>query len=479
MKSSITREMKDSVKIGADLIAKYAGSAPRYTSYPTAPQFHTNFDEDHYIQHTEQSNTDLMPKDLSLYLHIPFCHSLCYFCGCNKMITQKNNAKVGDYLDSLNREIQLRGKHFNNDRLVTQIHFGGGTPNFLNPDQIAEILDQVAAQFHLDIPGKVDMGIELDPRATTPDEIHELAKLGFNRFSIGVQDFSPQVQKAVNREQAEYDTLAAIAAAREVSNTVNVDLITGLPHQTIDSFEETLHKVIATGVTRIAAYNFAYLPQRIKAQKMLDQSALPSAKTRLALTKLTRDVLLDAGYRHVGMDHFALPDDPLSIAQANNCLQRNFQGYTTHKDTDLVGLGVSAISKLDTAYAQNETSLAKYNEMVSDKYIPIAKGLALTGDDRVRAEVIQQIMCRNSIDLSHSISPFMDQNSRLTLLDYFKPEMEKLCGFIDDGLIIRTAKGFDITETGRYFMRPIAGVFDRHLNPFNRGGNVVPMSRTI
>jgi oxygen-independent coproporphyrinogen-3 oxidase len=469
--------------IGADLIHKYDVLAPRYTSYPSAPQFHTEFGETHYRQHAAQSNATLLPKNLSVYVHIPFCHSLCYFCGCNKVITPNNDRKVDGYLERVFNEIVMRGSLFSEDRLVTQIHFGGGTPNFLRVDQLADILDQIALQFHLDLPSNLEMGIELDPRYTTTEEIANLAKLGFSRFSIGVQDFSSQVQKAINRIQARNDTLEIIAAAKTVGKSVNVDLITGLPHQTIDSFSNTLDDVIGAGVTRIAVYNFAYLPDRIKAQRLLDENALPNPEQRIELTKLTRDKLLGAGYHHIGMDHYALPEDSLAIAQSNNTLQRNFQGYTTHKDTDLVGIGASAISKFDTAFAQNSTSLSTYNQILDDRGLPIAKGLSLNDDDRIRAEVIQQIMCRSSVDLSRDISGFSDHNRRQTLASYFDNELQSLQGFINDGLIEKSSAGFEITEMGRFFMRPIAAVFDRYLGPSISGlednKRVVRFSRTV
>lgn len=467
--------------IGAKLANKYDVLAPRYTSYPTAPQFHTSFGENEYAQHVQTSNASLLPQDLSIYIHVPFCHSLCYFCGCNKVVTQTDNSKVTEYLDRLFHEITLRAGLFDDDRLVTQIHFGGGTPNFLSVEQLEDILDHIAMQFHLDLPNNLEIGIELDPRSIQPKEIEQLGRLGFNRFSIGVQDFSPEVQKAINREQDEEDTLAAIATAMNVGRSVNVDLITGLPKQTPEAFEQTLNKVIETGVTRIAVYNFAYLPERIKPQRMIPKSSLPDVKTRLELSRLTNRTLLNAGYQHIGMDHYALPLDSLAIAQKNNSLQRNFQGYTTHKNTDLIGIGASAISTFDTSYSQNATELSIYNEMISANTLPIVKGISLSEDDRIRAEVIQQIMCRKSVDLSTSISHVIDRSSQLTLKNYLKTELSQLDRFIYDGLLVPNDNGFDITDQGRYFMRPIAAVFDRYLNTSLKGPDeqVLPFSRTL
>ncbi|MEM7359051.1 MAG: oxygen-independent coproporphyrinogen III oxidase [Pseudomonadota bacterium] len=467
--------------IGDDLIQKYDSLAPRYTSYPTAPQFHSGFDAEQYKRHAQISNDCLLPKDLSIYVHIPFCHSLCYFCGCNKVVTQVNNKKVADYLDRLLSEIALRGRLFGDDRRVTQIHFGGGTPNFLSNTQLAEILAEIATQFHLDLPNNLEIGIEIDPRAIDGAGIEELAEIGFTRFSIGVQDFSREVQQAINREQSEAATLEAINAAMNVSPSVNVDLVTGLPKQTPDEFAETLDKVIDAGVTRIAAYNFAYMPERIKAQKMIDEKSLPTPMERLEIVKLSRKILANANYQHIGMDHYALPGDSLAQALKNDSLQRNFQGYTTHKDTDLVGLGASAISKFDTAFAQNATRLSEYNEMIDDKVLPVIKGLALTPDDRVRAALIQQLMCRSSIDLSNSVGRYAETNNPDPLSRYFAHELQKLGTFIEDGLLVPKEYGFDVTEKGRYFSRQIAATFDKYLadNTLTEDGRVIRFSRTV
>lgn len=467
--------------IGAKLIKKYDVLVPRYTSYPAAPEFHASFVENDYVQHVQASNAGLLPQDLSIYVHVPFCHSLCYFCGCNKVVTQTDNNKVSEYLERLFHEITLRARLFDDDRLVTQIHFGGGTPNFLSVEQLEDILDHIAMQFHLDLPSNLEISIEIDPRSVKPKEIEQLGQLGFNRFSIGIQDFSVAVQKAINREQDKEVSLAAITAAIGVGRSVNVDLIFGLPKQTPVTFAQTLEMVIETGVTRIAVYNFAYLPERIKPQRMIPKSSLPNTKTRLELSRLTNRTLLNAGYQHIGMDHYALPIDSLAIAQENNCLQRNFQGYTTHKNTDLIGIGASAISNVGTSYSQNATELSIYNEMISANNLPIVKGFSLSEDDRIRAEVIQQIMCQKSVNLSTSISNIIDRSSDLSLKNYLRTELDQLDTFIDDGLLVPTENGFDITEQGRYFMRPIAAVFDRYLNTNLKSHNeqVVPFSRTL
>ncbi|NNC99844.1 MAG: coproporphyrinogen dehydrogenase, partial [Gammaproteobacteria bacterium] len=307
-----------------------------------------------------------------------------------------------------------------------------------------------------------------------------LAQIGFSRFSIGVQDFSPEVQEVINRQQSKQATLDSIAEAMSVGKSVNVDLITGLPLQTPESFAETLNQVIDTGVTRIAAYNFAYIPERIKSQKLIDKKLLPPAQVRFEIVRNTRQILTAAGYQHIGMDHYALPHDSLAMAHGMGTLQRNFQGYTTHRDTDLIGVGVSAISKFETAFAQNSSKLSVYNEMIDDKRLPIAKGLSLNDDDRLRAVLIQQIMCQNSVDLETTIGRHIETSSRQTMREYFKRELRGLESLANDQLVVFTEQGFDITGRGRYFMRQIACVFDRYLNGEpDSGGNIVQFSRSI
>ena len=472
--------MKQSFEIGQDLIEKYNCLAPRYTSYPTAPQFNSKFGAAEYREHSALSNSGLVPKNLSIYLHIPFCLSLCNFCGCNKIITQRDNRKVNHYLDRLMQEIAMRGKLFNDDRLVSQIHFGGGTPTFLGVSQLAEILDEVASQFHLSRPPNIDISIEIDPRSIDPSDIDKLAEIGFSRFSIGVQDFSPDVQKVINREQPLKTTLECIRRARSVGKSVNVDLITGLPLQTPESFAATLQQVIDTGVSRIAAYSFAYMPERIKAQRLFDKNLLPAPEVRLEIVRTTREILSAAGYQHIGMDHYALPADSLAKAHLNGTLQRNFQGYTTHKDTDLIGIGISAISKFETAYAQNSSSLSTYNEMIDDRLLPIARGLSLNDDDRLRAMLIQQIMCRDHVDLSARVDRYIETSGQLSMHQYFARELPGLQRFVDDQLVFLTDTGFEVTAKGRYFTRQIAAIFDRYLNSdLANDKNVLPFSRTI
>ena len=456
------------LEIPPALLQRYVTAIPRYTSYPTAPQFSEQYSPDHYRQQARSSNETLMPRNLSLYVHVPFCHSLCYFYGCNKVITeaentQKGNHKVNQYVDNLLYEIDLRSTLFDDDRRLSQIHFGGGTPNFLNKTQLAEIVERIASRFHLDLPSRLEIGIEIDPRSIDGNGIVKLADIGFNRFSIGVQDFADNVQRAVNRVQDEGKTLEVIAAASEVSNSVNVDLITGLPLQTSKSFAHTLERVVNAGVSRIAAYNFAYLPERIKAQKLINRKDIPSVEQRMEIVEITRTTLLNAGYLHIGMDHFALPQDSLAQALQNNTLQRNFQGYTTNATTDLVGVGASAISQFKYSFAQNHTQLSNYNSAIAAGQLPIARGVTLDNDDVLRAHIIQEIMCRNSIDLQRNTWDIVEASEKVTLADYFSAELTSLERCIEDGLVEISSNSMKITPLGAYFRRQMASQFDAYL----------------
>lgn len=399
--------------------------------------------------------------------------------GANEV--KQSSAEVNRYTEALTHEIALHGRLFNSDRLVTKIDFGGGNPRFLSVSQITDILDQIASQFHLDMPGNVDMGIELHKSATAAEDIGKLASLGFNRFSVSA-DFSP-LNKSNNKnividaQQAEKNTLVAVTQAMETSPAVSIELAISDIEPTLDSFEASLRKITATGISRILTDNISHIKRHASNRKRTASNSLPLAKSRLALVQLARKVLLDTGYRHIGLGVFTLPDDPLCIAQKNNCLQRNMQGYTTHGATDFVGFGIGAISRFDTAIAQNETSLSIYSSLIATNCLPIARGLELTGDDRLRANVIEQILCQHSVDLSQRISAFVDYNNRMTMNEYLEPEMRRLVDFINDGLVVPTKQGFDITESGRYFLRSIAAIFDHYLNPRDsrESGNVVPI----
>jgi oxygen-independent coproporphyrinogen-3 oxidase len=472
-----------SPRIKNSLIEKYDVYAPRYTSYPTAPHFHNEYTDIEYGKHLKESNETLLPHDLSIYIHIPFCHSLCYFCGCNKIITQSSNDKVDSYIESLLIEIETKSKFFDNDRMVTQIHFGGGTPNFITNQRLAEIIEKISSHFHLNVPSKLEIAIEVDPRVIAPIDIQTLSKIGFNRFSIGVQDFSKPVQLAVNRVQSEVKTLEIIQAACGVSDSVNVDLITGLPKQSIDTFSQTLEKIIDSGATRIAAYNFAYLPEQIKSQRLIDETLLPSIAKQLELIQLTREMLIAANFEHIGMDHFAAQGDTLAVAYQDGTLQRNFQGYTTHKNTDLVGFGLGAISHFKNAYAKNTDSLSNYQSLIESGVLPIRSGYTLNDDDILRAQLIQQTMCQSQIDMTQPLNHNINSNDSRNLMEYFEYELRQLQPYIDDKLVVPTKSGFNISEQGNFFRRQIASTFDSFFTndpaSKNNCGKVVRFSKMI
>lgn len=462
-----------------DLIKKYDVSLPRYTSYPSAPNFRADFSVADYQQQTQLSNETLLPLDLSLYVHIPFCHSLCYFCGCNKVVTQRDNKKVRSYLEQLTIELALKSKLFDKDRQITQIHFGGGTPNFIAVSVLSELLDQLSSYFHFSVPSKMDISIEIDPRYVNASDIEQLANAGFNRFSIGVQDFSPEVQKAVNRIQPESRTLEIISATKAVSESVNVDLIVGLPKQTLTSFESTLDKIVAQDVDRVAAYNFAYLPTRIKAQRQIDPSDLPSAAIRTQLNHLTQHYFNCAGYSHIGLDHYAKPDDSLAIALKEQTIQRNFQGYTTHKNTDLVGMGVSAISKIRDCYAQNASTLSQYHNNIERLELPISRGITLNDNDKIRAYLIQEIMCRGQVDLTTPIANITKTSNNQIIADLLIDQIGHLKQFEDDGFLSLTHNSITVNPLGRYFLRQIAAEFDDYLKKPTESCKIVEFSRAV
>jgi len=441
------------------LLNKYDVYGPRYTSYPTALQFSEGFGESDYRYHAQSSNELPLPKPLSIYVHVPFCKSLCYYCGCNKIITHKQQA-ASDYLDYLYREIKMHGKHYADDRLVQQIHFGGGTPTFLSISQLREVMEVIAQSFHLGLPDSLEIGIEIDPRTVTPEQMTELVKMGFNRISIGVQDFDPDVQQAINRVQSKAQVEAVIQSARDNQvDSISIDVIYGLPKQSEASFSSTLDEVVRIRPDRIALYNYAHMPQRIPAQRLIQTEDLPTSGEKLAIFTESIRRLTEAGYVYIGMDHFALPTDSLSKALENGGLQRNFQGYSTHADCDVIGVGISAISRIGDGYSQNVTEFSRYKELLDKGAQPIKKGVSLSDDDRIRADLIQQIMCDGSInyrDFGETHDIFFNQ--------YFKEDLASLNDLENDELIELTDSGFNVTPKGRIFLRNIAMKFDAYFN---------------
>jgi oxygen-independent coproporphyrinogen-3 oxidase len=447
----------DTTVFDAELVRRYDRPGPRYTSYPTAVQFHPGFGIAEYQAAARASNRG-GAQPLSLYVHVPFCENPCFYCGCNKVIT-RDHAKAGFYLARLYREIELQGALFAADRPVDQLHFGGGTPTFLSDLQLAEVMATLDRNFALRRDRAREYSLEIDPRTVSLDRLAELARLGFNRISLGIQDFDPAVQAAVNRIQSREHTLALIARARELAiESVSVDLIYGLPKQSRTSFARTLELVIGARPDRIAAYSYAHLPQTFKAQRQIRNADLIAPAEKLGLLGLTVETLTGAGYVYVGMDHFALPTDELVRAQLAGTLQRNFQGYSTHADCDLVALGVSSISKVGDSYAQNAKTLNEYYRMIDSGTLAIQRGVALTADDRVRREVIQRLMCAGILEFAA-----VEAVHHIRFEEYFRAELEKLVPLVADRLVEREGRTLRITPRGRLLVRNVAMVFDAHL----------------
>ncbi|AIF49417.1 oxygen-independent coproporphyrinogen III oxidase [Dyella japonica] len=440
------------------LIARYDVPGPRYTSYPTAPQFHAGFDEAAFRAQVMASNEAASPRPLSLYVHVPFCFSPCFYCGCTRVIT-RDVTRADHYLDVLLREIALTGALFNRDRPVLQLHLGGGTPNFLDAPRMARLVAALENSFAYRRGGVREYGIEIDPRYADSRYVRDLAALGFNRLSVGIQDFDPEVQVAVNRIQSVVQTREVIEGARDAGyGSVSVDLIYGLPRQTLDGFRRTLDEVIALGPDRVAVYGYAHLPHLFKAQQQIVDSELPDASTRLALFGEAFRTLCGAGYVYVGMDHFARAGDELVRAQRAGTLQRNFQGYSTHGDCDIVGLGVSSISRVGNSYSQNARDLVGYEAALAAGRLPVSRGIRLTNDDVLRRAVIGELMCHGEIDM-HGFG--LRHGFRFD--DIFASELERLTPCVEDGLVTFDAHVIRVTPRGRLLLRNVAMCFDAYL----------------
>lgn len=446
------------------LIQKYNYSGPRYTSYPTALEFSESFGEDDFTRAAER----YPQRALSLYVHIPFCHKLCYFCGCNKVVTRQRH-KADQYLDVLEREIRHQAPRFEKRR-VSQMHWGGGTPTYLNQAQISRLMGLLRQHFHFN--DDAELSIELDPREIELDMLDHLRAQGFTRLSMGVQDFNKEVQRLVNREQDEAFIFALIARARELGFTsTNIDLIYGLPKQTPESFAFTLNKVAALSPDRLSVFNYAHLPTLFAAQRKIKEADLPSAQQKLDILQQTIGSLTGAGYQFIGMDHFARPDDELAVAQRGGVLHRNFQGYTTQGDTDLLGLGVSAISMLGDCYAQNQKELKKYYQQVELQGDALWRGLTLTRDDCIRRDVIKALICNfrlNFADIEHAW--------QLDFNDYFAEDLALLAPLAQDGLVNLNPQGIQVTAKGRLLIRNICMCFDIYLR---RKAKLQKFSRVI
>jgi oxygen-independent coproporphyrinogen-3 oxidase len=440
-----------------DLIVRYGGRGPRYTSYPTALQFNDELTQAEYEAKAKESNESDVP--LSLYVHIPFCHSLCYYCGCNKIVT-RNEDRVSRYMEMLYREIEMQSKLFDRKRKVEQLHFGGGTPTYLDKEQLGALMDHLRNSFTFDESEEHEFSIEVDPRTVDAERIRELRALGFNRLSLGIQDFYEPVQKAVNRAQSPEEVQALVDSAREAGfGSISFDLIYGLPLQTVETFDKTLDIAIAMKPDRLAVYNYAHLPERFKGQRMINADDIPSPETKLDLLHHTIDKLCDTGYIYIGMDHFALPDDELVLARENGTLQRNFQGYSTHRQCDLVSLGVSGIGGIGNMFAQNAVSTIEYEEIIERGELPIKKGLLIDDDDLLRAAVIQDLMCYDSLSYDD-----FGASHNIDFREYFEDEIKKLKVLEDDDLLELSDSGIGITPKGRLLLRNIAMTFDRYID---------------
>ena len=449
--------MNDAV-FDAGLISRYGGQGPRYTSYPTAVQFGSEFNAADYEREALLSNQDPIPGPLSIYIHIPFCHSLCYYCGCSKLVT-RHPERAEFYLQKLLEEVRLQGKLFDKDRKVGQLHMGGGTPTYFDNQQLEQLMAGLSESFQLVGDGSQEYSIELDPRTMDAERLHRIADSGFNRISLGVQDFDEQVQKAINRVQPVELTLDLIREAPSTGiESVSVDLIYGLPLQTPDSFSRTLDVMIEARPDRLAIYSYAHMPQLFRAQRLIRSEDLPDPAMRLEILQLIVSRLTAAGYVYIGMDHFALPGDELCLAMKSGCLQRNFQGYSTRAGWDLIGMGSSAISKVGSCFSQHVKSVQQYNQCLDAGRLPVERGLMLSAEDHLRAQLIQRIMCGGRLDYRQ-----LDAEYSIDFRRKFATEIAALEKLDEDGLVELHADYLQVTGKGRFLLRSIAMVFDAYL----------------
>ena len=455
----------------AALLRHYDRPGPRYTSYPTAVEFNDSFDDASYRGRLEAAAI-AADEPLSLYLHLPFCEERCSYCGCNVIITRKREV-AARYLEYLEREIGMLAAALGARRRVIQQHWGGGTPTYLSPSQLQRLHHIVSD--HFTVEGDAELAVEIDPRVTTPEQLVVLRALGFNRLSMGVQDFTPEVQEAINRRQSETQTRALFEYARTIGfDSINVDLIYGLPRQALTSFRRTLDSIVSMQPDRVAVYSYAHVPWLRPHQKQIQAQDLPDAGLKIDLFGAAVSTFLSAGYAQIGVDHFARPDDELAVAARQRRLHRNFMGYTTRPAPDLLGLGVSSIGDVRGAFAQNAKKLTSYYAALDAGRFPIEKGYALSADDLLRRHVIAQLMCNFHVGRRQVEAQF-----GVAFDDYFAPELERLsAGAVRDGFLHVTAEGLDVTERGRLFVRNICMEFDRYLPAHLREAKPV-FSRTI
>lgn len=448
--------MSEQLHWDPELIQRYNRSGPRYTSYPTAVEFK--------VVENDQVERDLLSQrdqnvPLSLYLHIPFCAHVCYYCGCNKIVT-KDRSKSEPYLDLLKAEIDRKAELLQGNPIVQQMHWGGGTPTFLSDDQMSELMDHLRKRFTFSTDDSADYSIEIDPREVRPNTLKLLREIGFNRTSFGVQDLNEKVQKAVNRIQPESMIREVMVEARALGfRSINIDLIYGLPHQTQQTFADTLDVIIDMSPDRLSVFNYAHLPERFKPQRRIKEEDLPSPEEKLAILGNCITTLTKVGYHYVGMDHFAKPDDELSRAQADKVLHRNFQGYTTHGDCDLIGFGVSSISQISDCYLQNNPDINAYEEAINNNQFPVVKLITTNEDDLIRRQVIMELLCHDQMIFAE-----LDKAFSIDSQAYFAEELSTLSPMVEDELLEINDKGIHITEKGRLLVRNACMVFDTYLN---------------
>ncbi len=450
--------MSQSISFDPALLRRYDKAGPRYTSYPTAVQFREEFGPARYRAIAAATNSEHPQRPLSLYFHLPFCDTVCFYCACNKVVT-KNRARAAPYLEHLHREIALQGALFDRTRVVEQLHWGGGTPTFISHDEMRALMAWTREHFRLRDDDRGEYSIEVDPREVHEGTLALLRELGFNRLSMGVQDFDPGVQRAVNRIQGEAETLVVLAEARRLGfRSINMDLIYGLPRQTEASFARTLEKIIAAGPDRLSVFNYAHLPQMFKTQRQINETELPNPETKLNILQHTIEQLTAAGYVYIGMDHFARPDDELAVAQRSGTLYRNFQGYSTRAGCDLVGMGVTSISQVGDSYSQNLRTLEEYGARLDGNELAVFRGVELDADDRLRRAVIMQLICHLCLDIEA-----VERQHGISFADYFAVELDELAAMQADGLLNVTALRIDVLPRGTLLIRNICMVFDKYL----------------
>ena len=444
------------LEVDLDLIRRLDKNGPRYTSYPTADRFVEAFNAESYRTWVEKREIGGIARPLSLYIHIPFCNTLCFYCACNKVIT-KDKSKAAEYVSYLVKEMAMQAMLLGPDQVVEQLHFGGGTPTFLSDEEIRQVMTAIRQHFKLVKDG--EYSIEIDPRKVSDATIALLGETGFNRISIGVQDFDDEVQKAVNRIQSEEETLRVIKAARANGfKSVSIDLIYGLPKQTLEGFATTLDKIISANPDRLSIYNYAHMPTMFKPQRRIHEEDLPTGQLKLDILSMAVDKLTKAGYVYIGMDHFAKPEDELAVAQRQGRLHRNFQGYSTHSDCDLVALGLSSIGKIGPTYSQNYRELEDYYGALDRDVLPIMRGMELDADDLVRRAIIQDLMCHFELNKDSFNKEFQIDFDR-----YFATEMEELREYEREGLLEMSSKKITVTPKGRMLIRNICMAFDKYL----------------